>query len=45
MENSGDVVRRFYAAAAQRDLVTARACLADDMVFEGLFETYRGADD
>ena len=44
MENSGDVVRRFYSAAVQRDLVAARACLADDMIFEGLFETYRGAD-
>lgn len=44
MENAGDVLRKFYAAAVQRDLATARACLADDMVFEGLFETYSGAE-
>ena len=44
MEKAGDVIRKFYAAAVQRDLATARACLADDMVFEGLFETYRSAE-
>jgi ketosteroid isomerase-like protein len=45
MENAGEVLRNFYDAAVKRDLATARACLADDLVFEGLFETYRGADD
>ena len=44
MQNEGEVLRRFYKAAVKRDLAAARACLADDMVFEGLFETYRGAD-
>src|SRR5689334_7732471 len=44
MENGGEVLRRFYEAAVKRDFTTARACLADDLVFEGLFETYRGAD-
>jgi ketosteroid isomerase-like protein len=44
MGNAGDVLRSFYAAVTKKDLATARACLADDMVFEGLFETYRGAD-
>lgn len=45
MEKAGEVLRNFYDAAVKRDLATARACLADDLVFEGLFETYRGADD
>lgn len=44
MENAGEVLRRFYSAVAKRDLAAARACLADDLVFEGLFEAYRGAD-
>ena len=45
MENAGEVLRNFYAAVVKRDLTAARACLADDMVFEGLFETYRSADE
>ena len=45
MENAGEVLRKFYAAVVNRDLATARSCLADDMVFKGLFETYRSADD
>ena len=44
MENAGEVLRNFYAAIV-RDLTAARACLADDTVFEGLFETYRSADE
>lgn len=48
MGNAGDVLRSFYAAVTKTDLAAARACLADDMVFEGLFEglfeTYRSAD-
>jgi ketosteroid isomerase-like protein len=45
MENAGEVLRNFYAAVLKRDLAAARACLADDMVFEGLFQTYRSADE
>ena len=45
MENAGEVLRNFYAAVVKRDLAAARACLADDMVFEGLFETYRSANE
>ena len=44
MDNAGDVLRKFYAAVAKRDLTAARGCLADNMVFEGLFETYSSAD-
>jgi ketosteroid isomerase-like protein len=42
MSASGDVVRKFYAAVVERDLDTARQFLSDDLVFVGLFETYRG---
>jgi ketosteroid isomerase-like protein len=44
MDNAGDVLRSFYAAVTKRDLAAARACLADSMIFEGLFETYGSAD-
>jgi len=45
MPAAGDIVQRFYDAAVARDLAQARTFLADDLVFVGLFETYRGADD
>jgi ketosteroid isomerase-like protein len=38
------IVESFYAAVLARDLATARTYLADDLVFVGLFETYRDAD-
>jgi ketosteroid isomerase-like protein len=44
LDNACEVLRSFYAAVAKRDLAAARAHLADDMVFEGLFETYHSAD-
>lgn len=40
----GGVLQRFYAAAVNRDFVTMRGLLSDDLVFVGLFETYRSAD-
>ena len=42
MPGAGDVVKQFYEAVQQRDLEAARAWLGDDLVFIGLFETYRG---
>lgn len=45
MENAGEVLQKFYAALVKKDLTVARAWLADDMVFEGLFDTYRSADE
>ena len=45
MATAGDVVKQFYDAALARDLAKARTCLHDDLVFVGLFETYRNADD
>ena len=38
------VLARFYDAILRRDFPAARACLADDMTFLGLFETYPSAD-
>jgi hypothetical protein len=37
--------KNFYAAVVKRDLASARAYLADDMVFEGVFQIYRSADE
>ena len=45
MEGTGAILRRFYDAVVGRDLVTAREYLADDLLFVGLFETYRGPDE
>ncbi|HET7451188.1 MAG TPA: nuclear transport factor 2 family protein [Thermoanaerobaculia bacterium] len=39
-----DVLKAFYDAVVRRDLAAARGCLADDMVFKGVFETYPSAD-
>jgi len=44
MENAGAVLRQFYDAVQRRDMKAARAFLADDMIFTGLFETYPSAD-
>lgn len=44
MENAGAVLRNYYDAVIARDMKRARAFLADDMVFVGLFETYPNAD-
>ena len=44
MENAGLVLAKFYDAVLRKDLAAARACLWNDMVFEGLFETYPDAD-
>jgi uncharacterized protein (TIGR02246 family) len=44
MDTAARVLKQFYAAVQRRDMKGARAFLADDMVFEGLFETYPNAD-
>ena len=44
MPGAGAVLRQFYDAVQRRDMRAARALLADDMVFVGLFETYPNAD-
>jgi hypothetical protein len=45
MEETGDILKRFYDAVVKRDLLTARRYLSDDLLFIGLFETYRSADE
>ena len=42
--DAGTVLKNFYDAVKRRDLTTARKCLADDLRFVGLFETYPNAD-
>ena len=41
MATTGQVAKDFYAAVVNRDLASARQYLADDLVFVGLFETYK----
>jgi len=45
MATSGEVVKSFYAAVVKRDFTAARKFLADDLVFIGLFETYKNPDE
>ena len=40
-----EILRKFYEAVVRRDLAEARTYLADDLVFVGLFETYRSAEE
>jgi quinol monooxygenase YgiN/ketosteroid isomerase-like protein len=41
----GEILEKFYDAVVRRDLAAARAYLAEDLEFVGLFETYRSADE
>ena len=45
MSSAGRILQQYYAAVVKRDLAAARTYLADDLVFVGLFETYRSADE
>ena len=45
MPNAGDILKKFYAAVEQKDIATARRYLNRDLLFEGLFATYRSADE
>lgn len=45
MPNTGEILKKFYAAVARRDIGEARKFLDDDLKFVGLFETYRSADE
>ena len=45
MTDAGDILRKFYDAVVKRDLASARRYLKDDLLFIGLFETYRSAED
>ena len=43
--NAGDVLRQFYSGVARRDIASARKYLSDNLVFKGLFQTYRNAEE
>ncbi len=45
MSNAGDILRKFYAAVQKKDIAAARGYLNDDLVFLGLFETYRSGEE
>ena len=45
MTDAGAILNDFYTAVIKRDLAAARKYLAKDLVFVGLFETYRGPDE
>jgi hypothetical protein len=42
--SAGQILNSFYAAVVKRELAEARRHLNDDLLFKGLFETYRSAD-
>ena len=44
MRNTGEVLRKFYAAVTKKDIAEARKYLDNDLVFVGLFETYPNAE-
>jgi ketosteroid isomerase-like protein len=44
MTNAGEILKKFYAAVAKKDIAAARSYLNDDLVFVGLFETYPNAE-
>ncbi|HKB62598.1 MAG TPA: nuclear transport factor 2 family protein [Burkholderiales bacterium] len=43
--NARETLEKFYAAVVKRDFAAARRRLTDDLLFIGLFKTYRNADD
>lgn len=45
MPSAGEIVKKFYAAVVKKDIAAARSHLNDDLLFLGLFETYRNAEE
>ncbi|MGC2063743.1 MAG: nuclear transport factor 2 family protein [Thermodesulfovibrionales bacterium] len=45
MPNAGEILNKFYAAVAKKDIAAARTYLNDDLLFLGLFETYHSAEE
>jgi len=45
MLNAGEIIKQFYAAVIKKDIAAARGYLNDDLLFRGLFETYRNAEE
>lgn len=44
MANTGEILKKFYDAVQMRNIAEAGKYLHDDLVFVGLFETYRSAE-
>jgi quinol monooxygenase YgiN len=42
--DSGTILKNFYDAAIRRDFETLRSFIHDELVFVGIFETYRSAE-
>jgi hypothetical protein len=45
MQSSGATLKAFYAAVKRKDIATARQYLDPNLIFYGLFETYRNAEE
>jgi hypothetical protein len=45
MLTTKEIIEKFYDAVIKRDIATARTYLGSDLLFLGLFETYRNADE
>ena len=45
MRYAGEILKKFYTAVAKKDIAAARSYLNDDLMFLGLFETYRTAEE
>jgi hypothetical protein len=43
--SNASVVRTYHQSWTQRDMSTARSCLADDLDFQGPIDTFSNADD
>jgi len=44
MTNTGEILKKFYDAVQRRNMAEARQYLHNDLMFVGLFETYRSAE-
>jgi hypothetical protein len=45
MQNAGSTVGAFYEAVKRKDIATARQFVDPNLIFYGLFQTYRSADE
>jgi SnoaL-like domain len=43
--NDPNVVRKYHESWTERDMATARSCLADDLHFQGPIDTFSSADE
>jgi hypothetical protein len=43
--SAANLIRKYHEAWTQRDMSTARSCLADDLDFQGPIDTFTSADE